>query len=205
MKMREMTAVALLCLALPGMGLAADYSDPTWPCIQRKVERLSAGLMWPQPIPKEMPADTALRGAIEALAGKLAVRRIDLEALKPDVAAFAEVYGGDTATLGLVFQDVFDRLSRRRSRIIDGIAEFSTSQIGLAEKIEAARQEMGAEMAKENPDFDKVDDLEEQIDWDQTIYSDRQQSLTYLCETPTLLEKRLYGIAQLLLAESDEG
>ncbi|SDX90809.1 hypothetical protein [Citreimonas salinaria] len=161
--------------------------------------------MWPHPIPEKVPADAALSDAIEELAGKLAVRRIEPEALAPDIAAFAETHGGDAATMGLVFEGVFDRLSRRRTRIIDGIAEFSTSQIGVAAQIEAARQDMVVEMEKDDPDFDKVDDLEEQIDWDQTIYSDRQQSITYLCETPTLLEKRIYAIAQLLQAEIDEG
>ena len=36
------------------------------------------------------------------------------------------------------------------------------------------------------------------MDWDERIHTDRQRSLTYVCETPVLLEKRLYAIAQLL-------
>ncbi|MGR3496125.1 hypothetical protein [Citreimonas sp.] len=201
MTTRAFFAAALLGLGFPGVAGAADFSDPTWPCIQRKVERLSVGLMWPRSIPEDMPQDPALRDAIAELGDKLAVRRIEPETLKPDIAAFAESHGGDADLLGHVFQQVFDSLSQRRARIIDGIAEFSLSQIALSERIEAARQEMDAEMAKADPDFDKVDALEEQIDWDQTIHTDRQQSITYLCETPTLLEKRLYGIAQLLQAE----
>ena len=54
-------------------------------------------------------------------------------------------------------------------------------------------------MAAEAPDFDRVDQLEEQIDWDERIYHDRARSLTYVCETPVLLEKRAYAIAQILL------
>ncbi len=53
-------------------------------------------------------------------------------------------------------------------------------------------------MAEEDPDYDRVDALEEQLDWDQRIYNDRQRSITYLCETPTLLERRLFVIAQML-------
>ena len=71
-------------------------------------------------------------------------------------------------------------------------------QIALSEKIDAGRAEMDAQMAKDDPDFDRVDALEEQVDWDQRIFSDRQQTITYLCETPTLLEKRLYAISQML-------
>ncbi|EBA05676.1 hypothetical protein [Sagittula stellata] len=185
-----------LCAATPLA--AADYSDPTWPCIQRKVERLSEGLMWPHPIPETMPEDPALRREIEQLAAKLAIRRIEVPDLQADVTAFAERNGGDPALLGLVFEETFASLNGRRSRIIGGIGDFSLSQISLSERIEAARQEMDTEMALDDPDFDKVDALEEQLDWDQTIYTDRQQSITYLCETPVLLEKRLYAISQLL-------
>ena len=193
---RKALAALALCAATPLS--AADYSDPTWPCIQRKVERLSEGLMWPHPIPETMPEDPALRREIEQLAAKLAIRRLDVSELQADVTAFAERNGGDPALLGLVFEETFSSLSGRRSRIIDGIGKFSLSQISLSERIEAARQDMEAEMAQEDPDFDKVDALEEQLDWDQTIYTDRQQSITYLCETPVLLEKRLYAISQLL-------
>ena len=53
-------------------------------------------------------------------------------------------------------------------------------------------------MAKSEPDYDRVDALEEQLDWDQIIYTDRQRSIQYICETPVLLERRLFGIAQML-------
>ena len=53
-------------------------------------------------------------------------------------------------------------------------------------------------LAAAEPDFGRVDKLEEQLDWDQVIYTDRQRSITYLCETPTLLERRLFSIAQML-------
>ncbi len=53
-------------------------------------------------------------------------------------------------------------------------------------------------MEADEPDYDRVDAIEEQLAWDERIYSDRQRSIIYLCETPTLLERRLYGIAQML-------
>lgn len=178
-------------------GLAADFSDPTWPCIQRKVERLSAGLMWPAAI-EEIELDNDTAPAAANLADRLALRRIEIEELRQPVDTFASDYDADLTIMGNVFEQVFASLSNRRDRIIDGIEKFSLSQIALAEKIELARVEMANLLAAEEPDYDKVDALEEQLDWDQTIYSDRQKSITYLCETPVLLEKRLYAIAQLL-------
>lgn len=181
--------------ALPAA--AADFADPTWPCIQRKVEVLSPALMWSQPIP-ETPPEKAVEADVAALADLLSLRRTEVEALRPEVEAFAEAHGGDAELLGRVFARAFDTLAQRRTRIIGGIGDFSLSQIALAESIEATRTEMDTLMAADDPDFDKVDALEEKLEWDEVIYSDRQRSITYLCETPQLIERRLFGIAQLL-------
>ncbi|WP_425102321.1 hypothetical protein [Tropicibacter sp. S64] len=189
---------SLVFLVLSGPLAAADFADPTWPCVQRKVERLSIGLMWPTPVDPAFKPSKTVAGEITELAESLALRRLELADLEPQVAAFADAHGGDPAILGAVFQQVFDTLANRRTQVMDGIGRFSLGQISLSEKIDAARVQFDAEMAKAEPDLDLVDKLEETIDWDQVIYTDRQQSITYLCETPVLLEKRLFAVAQML-------
>ena len=191
-----------LTLALLGSATtvaAADYADPTWPCIQRKVENLSAGLMWSLPQPEvPFPVDAAVALEIAILADTLSLRRIPAEELQSLIDEFAARHDGDPALLGQVFTAVFEPLNKRRGRIIDGIGDFSLGQIALSEKIDAARVEMSAQMAKTEPDFDKVDALEEQLDWDQVIFTDRQRSIEYLCETPVIIERRLFEIARML-------
>ncbi|MEM8956946.1 MAG: hypothetical protein AAGC86_03935 [Pseudomonadota bacterium] len=178
---------------------AADYSDPTWPCVARKVESLSLGLMWPHPVPEaDSVTDEALQSDVADLADALGLRRVELETLRPAVESFAEAYSGDPDALGLVFSRVFESLNKRRSRIISGIGEFSLSQIALADKIDTARLEMDTVLQASAPDFDRADVLEEQLDWDQLIYTDRQRSIQYLCETPQIIERRLFAIAQML-------
>lgn len=184
-------------LALPVQ--AADFSDPTWPCVQRKVENLSLGLMWPDPVdPDTLPENPSLRRDMNELAGVLALRRIEVADLEPQIARFTAAHGGDAAVLGHVFAQTFSTLNKRRSRIINGIGDFSLGQIALSESIDTNRAEMDQILAKAEPDFDRVDKLEEQIDWDQVIYTDRQRNIQYLCETPVLLERRLFSIAQIL-------
>lgn len=192
----KLIVMALAWLGTAGPGLAADFSDPTWPCIQRKVEDLSLGLMWPHQIAGNESAEHS--ADIDAIAGLLALRRIELEDLQPQVAEFAARYNGDPDILGRAFQRVFDTLSKRRKRIIAGIGKFSLNQIDLAEKIDLARVEMEQALSADPPDFDRVDALEEQLDWDQLIYTDRQRSITYLCETPQIIERRLFAISQML-------
>jgi len=160
--MSKMKTIVVTILAL-GMGLpavSADFSDPTWPCVQRKVENLSLGLMWPFPVDDSQKiADEALQKRAGDLADAFALRRIELDDLRPQAQALAESAGGDAVVLGQIFARSFGTLNKRRTRIIAGIGDFSLSQIALADQIEGARVEMTALMSAENPDFDKVDKL----------------------------------------------
>ena len=186
-------------LSIPSPMMAADFSDPTWPCVQRKVESLSLGLMWPIAVPEDEVEDAALAAEIEDLAGTLTVRRLEIDTLRAEVEAFADRWPENTAShLSRAFAQTFHSLNTRRSQIISGIGDFSLGQIALSEKIDGMRMEMETELAADEPDYDRVDELEEKLDWDQVIFSDRQQSITYLCETPQLIEKRLFAIAQML-------
>ena len=194
------TTVAAVMAALAAIpAAAADYADPTWPCIQRKVDALSPALMWSGPLAAPgLDADTAQ--AADALARTLVLRRVDVAGMEEAIDGFAAVHGRDPALMGQVFATAFDSLSERRQRIMAGIEDYSLGQIALAERIDAARAEMAEAMAAEAPDHDRIDALEERIDWDERIYTDRQRSLTYVCETPVLLEQRLYTIAEKLRA-----
>ncbi|MEO3416466.1 hypothetical protein AAFO92_17585 [Roseovarius sp. CAU 1744] len=193
-------AVLATCLSLPPVAVrAADFSDPTWPCIQRKVENLSVGLMWPYPVePVDLPSD--IQQSVDTLVSRLVLRRIPVEELAPDVAAFAETHGHQVTLLSHVFSKAFNTLAGTRRKLMTGIGDYSLKQIALAEKIDDTRARMDELMAADSPDFDQVDALEEQLDWDERIYTDRARSLTYVCESPVLIEKRLYAIAQLLQA-----
>lgn len=187
--------LGLLVGSSPGTH-AATFDDPTWPCIQRKVESLSLGLMWPIPLSEESPE---LSDAARSLADQLALRKIPLEDAESLIAQFAATHPDTPANVyGHIFQIAFDKLNLRRSRIISGIGRYSLKQIALAEKIDATRLRMDAVMAKSEPDYDAADKLEETLDWDERIYRDRSKSLTYVCETPVLIEQRLYAIGQML-------
>lgn len=191
--MKHIYLTALLSVAT-SVAQADQFADPTWPCIQRKVESLSLGIMWPVPLAEGIELDDAARD----LADKLALRRITMD----EAEALIEDYAAQTPnpeTYGAIFERAFTKMDRDRTRLIRGIERYALSQIDLSEKIETTRTEMNDIMATANPDFDRVDALEETLDWNERIFKDRASSLTYVCESPVLLEKRIYGVAQLLL------
>jgi hypothetical protein len=195
-------AKVIFCAIGAEYAAAATFDDPTWPCQQRKVETLSMALMWTGPLPDGFDPGNpgVLPPEARRLASLLSLRRYSLEEAEEAVRAFSE--GGNDASperMATVFAHVFKALAGARRQVIHGIERYSLKQIALSEKIDLARTEMRVLMEADEPDYDKVDALEEQLDWDERVYHDRSKSLTYVCETPVLIEQRLYALAQLLM------
>ncbi|WP_246082703.1 hypothetical protein [Rubellimicrobium rubrum] len=192
---RMLAGLILMGTALPA--LAAGPSDPDWPCIQRKVERLSIAAMWPDPIPEgtePLPED------LEEVAAQLALRRVSEEDAQELLSHAKESHpnlGPDD--YGQVFRITFDHIDRQRTEIVAGIGRYARNQSTLASELEELRAEMKDLEAAEAPDFDRMDEVEAEIDWRVRIFNDRNRALTYVCESPVLLEQRAFWIAQMLL------
>ncbi len=177
---------------------AADFSDPDWPCIQRKVPRMSIGQMWNGSIVED-PSAWQQDAVIKRLAPLLAARRTSLDEAEVLISDFAgSETAGEQERLALLFQATFDLIDRQRAEIIDGIGRYARTQAELATLIEADRSELSTIKAEEEPDFDRIEELEDKLAWDTRIYNDRAQSLTYVCETPVLLEQRAFAIARAI-------
>jgi hypothetical protein len=182
-------------------GAAEAQEDPSWPCIQRKQPHLSVGQLWPGPPPDDAVVSLAQRADIVALALVLEQRRTSLEDAEAQIAAFAAE--ADAAELTALFLATFDRIDAYRSQIITGIARYAKKQIALTAQIEARRVEMARLEAEAEPDFDRIDAEEEMLDWDTRIFTDRQQQLTYVCETPVILEQRAFALAKSIAGHLD--
>lgn len=193
---------ATLAVVFTGISpvFAAGSHDPDWPCIQRRVDTLSAAVMWPHP-PENQDAATVLSPEAARLAELLALRRLTLEEAESAVLASANLASDDYTA---IFLDVFQRLNQRRTEVMVGITRYARNQARMAEEIDALRAEIASLTKRENPDFDRIDQLEEDLDWRVRVFDDRRRSLTYACETPVLLEKRLYALAQILAARVNE-
>jgi len=195
------TLSVLMLVALPAE--AANFDDPTWPCVQRKVPNLSIGQMWSGPI---VPGDTEEKvndEPLEVLAAALAVRRTSLEEAETLIDEFAKASGENKDDrLSRLFADVFERINDDRAQLIGGIGRYAERQSGLSERIGKMSEDVAVLEAKEdksNDDFDKLEELIDTVDWDTRIFDERQQSLTYVCETPVILEKRAFALARMVM------
>jgi hypothetical protein len=194
---------AMLCiLALSfgaGSAAAATYDDPDWPCIQRKVDTLSIAQMWAGPPPEGNWRDDA---AARALAARIAPRRTPVEEVEALVTEFAA--GLDPAErperLARVFAAVLHAIEAERGQIITGIGRYARKQADLSARVADKQEELVALKAEAVTDLDRVEELEDTLAWDVRVFRERAQSLTYVCETPVLLEQRAFAIGRLLAA-----
>lgn len=186
--------------AQPGQHAAPKDAD--WPCVQVKVPEMSWGQMWSGP-----SLDTAFKSwrndeEVAALVSTLASRRTKIEDAKTRIDDFAgELEGGAEAKLTELFAGVFESLNDERSRIMTGIERFARKQRDLSERIK--RESL--KIAEEQKDMASQATPEaarerEALDWDTRIYDERQQSLTYVCESPILLEQRAFEIGREIQA-----
>ncbi len=198
----------LLFLLLPGLAWSADFSDPTWPCIQRKVPHLSVGQMWVGPgVTDQHLSAWRKEASVAALAPALAVRRTSNEEATALINELSDRLGEDrTETLTRLFAGTFALIERERSQIISGIARYAKTQTALTQAIEDSQNKLTKMLAIENPDFDtqdQIEELEDKIQWDTRIYKDRQQSLSFVCETPVILERRAFAMARAIMEKLD--
>ena len=190
-------AALLALLALSSPASAGTSEDPDWPCVQRKVPEISAGMVWAGPPVETLAQKWQQDAEISQVAGNLAARRTEIEAAKTAIADFAAGLGAErNERLTLLFAATLDIVNRERASIISGITRFTRKQRALAERLGRLAGEIKALPAAEKG---KREELEQQRLWDTRIYEDRERSLAYICEQPVLLEQRVFALAREIM------
>ena len=190
--MRHVLLAALLMGAGPAFAAQATQD---WPCIQPRQPRLSVAQMWSGPAP-DAAIETLARQdpEISAVADRLAQRRVSFDEAGPLI----DPLGNDAQKLTALFVAVFQRIEAQRERLLDGVARYGRGQAVLAAQIEGRRARISDLEAAASPDFDAIDDEEAKRDWDVRIFEERRQMLTAVCDSPVLLEKRLFELARIM-------
>lgn len=200
-------SVAALGIAILTGHAGAQEEDPDWPCIQRKVPHLSVAQLWAGP---PLPEDAAWRDDPELarLVSVISARRTDLEAVGPMLAGLDAAAGQSRRQrLLALFSGVFEAIDRERARVIDGIGRFARKQRDLAERIDAKDAAIRAAEATAAPHdhaaADRIEAMRDEHVWEMRIFQDRQRSLSHVCESPVILERRAFAVAKMVQEELD--
>ncbi|MDQ0467073.1 hypothetical protein [Labrys wisconsinensis] len=188
--------VTMLLLAAPAA--LAQSAQGDWPCVQRRIATISAGSVWSGPDLAAASADWGQDFEAASLARQLASRRTPLEEVDGLVDGFAQKAGAaKSERLLRVFAGVLELTNTERSRILAGISRYAKGQEALAERVRDESDKLS--LAKDSPaaeETPQTKEIEDRLKWDTRIFQERRQSLTYVCETPVLLEKRVFEIAR---------
>jgi hypothetical protein len=199
---RFMIALGPLLFTPAPAGLAqpsAGQSNPDWPCRQILVRHLSVAAVWSGPSIEGVSWQND--PSVADIVAKSAARRMPLEDAERAIEDFAYSQRADkTKTLTAVFAGLFETLDSERTQVIDGLLRFGAKQKELAEKIRAENTVARQAPAKKPPGTGEREapTVGQDLEWDLRVFDERRQSLTYVCETPTLIEQRLFALARVI-------
>jgi hypothetical protein len=185
---------------------AATAPASTWPCMQRKVPELSLASIWQR---GELP-DAAQKlvddPAVQTLAETLAARRTPMDEAESDIKAFAKAAGANRdLMLQALFLALFDRMKGERASVMAGIERYGRHQIDLAAKVKAEQQELDRMRSDPKADQAKLANADDEHKWNLRVFDERQKSLSFVCEVPTIIERRLFSLARLIEGELGKG
>jgi hypothetical protein len=195
---RAVLAIVMMAsLAPPAVAQFKGKTDPDWPCQQIKTPTFSLASIWAGP---ELDLDSQTwrnETDVADLKAQMAQRRVPIADVETAIAEFKAKAGPDAdEKLLRAFAAAFSDLSQQRSQIIDGLDRIGRRQKALADRIRAENETV--QKSSDQPDgaAPQGGNAQERLLWDIRIFDDRRQTVTYVCEAPTLIEQRIGEIAR---------
>jgi len=196
MHARAALAVAAIIVSAQAFAQGRPKTDPDWPCHQVKTPTLSLASVWAGPdidLNSEAWRDDP---AVADLVAKMTERRVPIEDVEKAISAFKTNEGAAAnARLLQAFGAAFEELTQQRSQILAGLDRFGRKQRELADRIRAENQ-----VALNAADGNKTGQADEQarqrLEWDLRVFDDRRRTISYVCESPLLIEQRIGAIAR---------
>ncbi|RWN63246.1 hypothetical protein [Mesorhizobium sp.] len=197
-RMSLVRSLAVVAMLAPSVNARAANTDPDWPCIQRKVPQLSLGQIWNGPELPPAAKDFSKDPAVSTLVEEVAARRMPLAEAQKKIKDFAASLPAEQLApkMAMLVQGMFDHMDAERSQVISGISRYAHKQLEMAAALRKAASDVDALRAKPDADPDDIERRTEQLKFATRIFNERVQSLTYVCEVPTIIEQRLYQLSK---------
>lgn len=191
-------APSIVLAAIVAFPIAASGADPDWPCIQRKVPELSLGQIWNGPELPESAREWAKDDKVSALVREAAARRVPVAEAQQDIRDFAATLPSDQldSRMAMLVQGLFDHMNAERSHVISGIGRYARKQLELAAALRKEASEVDALRVSPDANPNDVAARTDRLIWQTRLFEERVQSLTYVCEVPTVIEQRLYQLTK---------
>jgi len=193
-----MLAGALVAAAAPRSEI------PDWPCPQRLVPRLAAAAYWSGPL--DAQGDWRADPEIAGLVGRLAPRRVSIEAGLAEIESFAKTAAVDRPRrLALVFRGLLEETDRERAGLIGQLTQMGRRQRELAELVGRLADELRSVPPEATGEAaEKRVDLQQRHDFTARNFAEIRRTIGYACAAPVALDARLGTWARALQAAASE-
>jgi DNA polymerase III alpha subunit len=189
-------------LAVPA--IAMDARHPDWPCPQIVVPKLSVAAFWTGPSIDDVGETWMKDQTVHDLVLRLAGRRTSRAEAEKEAAEFIVGTQAERQQRAkLLFAGLFATLGRERDDVMAGIERFSQRQQQLREKISAELTDLRAQQDAAGQESVTADKLSEQIAWETRIFDERRNTISYVCEVPSTIERRLFALARAIQQKLD--
>ena len=159
---------------------------------------LSLAQIWNGPELPALAGDWSKDKTLAALVEGLAARRVPVADAQKQIRDYAAGVPADQVKdrMAMLAQGLFDHMNAERSQVISGIARYARNQLELAARLRKEASEVDAMRNQPDADVNEIAARTDRLTWETRIFDERVQSLTYVCEVPTLIEQRLYALAK---------
>jgi Spy/CpxP family protein refolding chaperone len=199
MRAKALVLAAATIGAIASAANAADARYPNWPCAQAKVPEVSVAAVWEGPPIDKVGETWKSDPKVRELVARLAARRTPLEDAQKTAEEFIAASGADKSEKAkLLFAGLFQELNRQRTEVMDGIERTTGKEKELAETIRADRAALSESQDSPTPDQQKINDLTSRLEWGTRIYEDRRKTIRYVCDVPTVIERRLFTLGRAI-------
>ncbi|HEY0332052.1 MAG TPA: hypothetical protein VGC77_23490 [Rhodopseudomonas sp.] len=194
----------MMLVGATGAACAVDPRYPDWPCVQAKVPEISLSAVWAGPPLDEASSKWKDDARISALVARLAARRTPMDEAEKLVTDFLKQAGSDkTATGTLIFAGLFDTLNAERGAVLKGLERVTRKQRAAAEQIRADTLALQVLQGASPPDAGKIEQLGNQLVWQTRIFDDRRRVVSFVCEVPVAIDRRLFALGRVIQQEME--
>jgi len=191
------TLAAVSCATVPAR--ATDPRYPDWPCQQLKVPGISVASVWTGPPIDSIDQQQLAELKNSDLVERLAARRTPMNEVRKLIEGFVAQAGATKQVRATtLFAELYSILDAQRNEVMNGIERFSRKEKTMAEEIRAKTRKMQQLQDAGGGNQAEIGDLANQLAWETRIFDDRRTSMSYVCEVPVLIQKRLFELGRAI-------
>ncbi len=204
--MREnvLRSLAAMVIALAIAPACAQTAPGDWPCKQVRVPEIALGGVWTGPSIDAERKGWRADEAVSELVSRIAPRRTPIEEAERLIADFARSAGDRRkARLTLLFAGVYERMNDERRDVVNGLDRFGRRLKEMAEKTRGETQAFFDLQNSKPQDPEAVKKAAEALQWRVRLFDEQRKMVSYVCESPALIEQRFGALSRKIIAEME--